>query len=1113
MIFFYNAPTEQGAGSGLLPGENRPVLSLTVRIKTLLLGVKITIVLFLMTCVQVNANDTNAQRLSISIHNGSLEKLFAEIEKKTSYVFFYDAAILKGTKPITLEMREANVEDILEVSLKGQSLEYSIHDRTIFVKKNVKPTASSGPSEKGEPPAVKGVVTSEGGNPLVGASITIRKLKKTGITNENGEFALKDIPNGQYQVEISYVGFETYVTTVTVEDHHALISADLKQLHNALDETVVKGYYSTTNRLNTGDVSKVKAEQIQSQPVTDFVGALEGRVPGLYISQTGGALPGAAFSVSLMGRNSIANGNDPLYIVDGVPFGSNYFNNGYVSGTSLSPFNNLNISDIESIEVLKDADATAIYGSRGANGVILITTKKGKAGKVTFNFNIAGGRNSQARKSNLLNTQQYLSMRHKAFENDSAAPSFGDYDLNGTWDTTRYTDWQKFFYGNTAGFTNVQGSISGGNSNTQYLVSGAYSKQDAILPGNFYDKKGSVHTDINSISANRKFAISATASYVNDYNFMPSTDISQYVLLCPVAPPLYDQFGNLNWSNSTWTNPLAQLKQTIKSISDNLIGNISLSYEVLPGLKVSLRGGGNYLHLSANTITPITYYDPAYATSDLRQSSFATRTTKSWIAEPQLNYSTAFGDSRIDFLAGLTFQENSSNSYTITGYNYTTDALLWDVAAAASYTGINYTQELYHYSAGFARIGYNFRDKYLLNLTARRDGSSRFGPGNQFGNFGAVGVGWIFSKEKIFDDHFKFLSFGKIRASYGTAGNDQIANYKYLSMYGSSSQSYQNVAGLVPTSLANPNFGWELDKKFSAGLELGFFKDRLLASAAYFRNRTANQLVGYSLPTLTGFSSVQANLPAVVQNTGFEFTMNSINVQTQSFKWTTSFNLTVPRNKLVSYPNLAGSSYANTYVVGKSLYVQKLYHYTGLDSKGVYSFSDLNHDGQITSPDDLAANKEITQQYFGGIQNSFSYKGVQLDVFFQIVKQTGLNYVNNFPQAGLFFPTNNQPTFILNDKDVQRFTQQFSGPLFDAWLLYVNSDAKVNDASFWRLKNIQLSYTLPPKVLKRVGLQNVKFYVQSQNLLTITKYKGMDPENQGSIPPAKTIVGGINIGF
>jgi len=1139
MKIFYNASAMQRASGTLMSSLAQAMQKFhSNTTKTLVLGVKLAAVFILITCLQVSAKTTNAQKLSISIKNGSLEKLFSEIEKKTTYVFFYDAAILKGTRPVTVEVKDATVEDILQTSLKGQSLEFTIHDRTIFVKRGEKSAAlAPGGPGKGGPPSVTGVVKSENGTPLVGASVVIRKLKKSGMTDDNGEFVLHDVPDGEYEVEISFVGYETRTTSVIVENHEGRVVADLKQFHSQLDETIVKGYYNTTNRLNTGNVTKIKGEDIQKQPVSDPIMALEGRVPGLYIQQSSG-IPGANMTVRLRGQNSITNGNDPLYIVDGVPYSSASLTNSSIGGGSvgkpstnaalntgqaqggLSPFNNINPADIESIEVLKDADATAIYGSRGANGVILITTKKGKAGDTKFLVNVYSGDGTAARKMHLLNTQQYLQVRHQAFINDGENPGPTDYDINGTWDSTRYTDWQNVLFGGTAKFTNAQVSLSGGTANTQFLLGSGYNRQTTVFPGNYSDAKASVYLNINHASANQKFHTSASAGYVNDDNIIPQVDFTGNLNLAPDAPPLYDANGNLNWENGKFTNPLAATFRNARAKTNTLTGSLNLSYEIFRGLQLKSSFGYTKAQMNqTNQQLAASVYGPPNPNN--RRNQVATSNLNTWIVEPQLDYSRKISHGNLNVLVGTTHQQNNQNSIAQTASGFASDALIPTVTAATflSASGSAQVSE-YHYVAFFGRINYNWEDKYLVNITARRDGSSRFGADRQFGDFGAVGAGWIFSKEKFIEHNLPFLSFGKLRASYGTTGNDQIGDYQFLSTYTTyPGTSYQGVSTLYPTILANPYFGWELVKKLEGGLELGFLKDRILLTASYYHNRTGNQLVGQPLPYTAGFSSVQANLPAVVQNTGTEIVLNTINFQTKNFTWNTSINLSIPRNKLVSFPGLANNpNYKLRYAIGKPLFIQPLYHYTGLDKQtGIYTFEDVNHDGILDSKD-FQPLKQVARNYYGGIQNSFSYKGWRLDFLVQFVKQTAPNYLLNFQIPGLF--GQNLPVAVLgawqkpgDNASIEKYTQS-NVDVANAYSNYVASDASISDASFIRLKNISLFYSLPEGWQRKMHLQNTRLYLQAQNLFTVTNYLGLDPETQGwALPPLRMITGGIQVGL
>ena len=1110
--------------------------------KTLIRTVKLTAIIILIGLLQVSAKSTAQQHISISIHSASLEKAFAEIEKRSGYTVFYNVDVLKAAGLVTLDIKDASIEDVMRQCLKGLPLAFTVQEKTIFVKKDTRKAAvdlAGGPGSP-IPSTLSGIVRTETGVPLMGATVYLLRLKKTLITDKDGVFTLKNVPDGEYEVVVSYIGYENYQTKVIVTNHEAWLSADLKQSMNRLDETVVKGYYNTTNRLNTGDVTTVTGEDIQKQPVSDPILALDGRVPGLYIQQTSGA-PGAYSIVRIMGQNSIANGNDPLYIIDGVPFSSASMTSpdigggmlGYpmpngqnTYGQGLSPFNSLNPSDIESIEVLKDADATAIYGSRGANGVILITTRKGKAGNTRLDANVYSGAGKVSHMMPFMNTQQYLSMRHEAFQNDVATPQAGyDFDLLN-WDTTRNTNWQKVLIGNNAPFTNAQISLSGGSANTQFVAGGGYSRQGTVFPGPYSDQKASGYLNVTHSSIDNRFHLQAMVNYINDYNKLPNFDLTSQITLAPDAPPLYNADGSLNWAYingaSSFANPLAATALTASTKSDNFISNLNLSYQIAKGLQVKGNFGYNDVHAVQSILQPGAYFPAPYDNlPNNRRSSFANTQSNSWIVEPQLGYEKRIGKGQLSSLVGTTFQENTRNSISESSIGYSSDLLIGNPAAAAIVGIAGSESTLYHYDALFGRISYNWEEKYLLNLTGRRDGSSRFGPGKQFGDFGAVGGAWVFSKEPFMQNSLSFLSFGKLRGSYGITGNDQIGDYQFLSTYTSTGQTYQGLTGLQPTSLTNPNFAWEQVKKLEGELDLGFLKDRIYLSAIYFRNRSSNQLVGYILPLITGFSSVEANLPATVQNSGEEFVVNTTNVRTKNFSWTSSINLTIPENKLLAFPNIQNSNYQDVYAIGKSLFIRYIYHSTGVDPQsGLYSFGTKNpQDWNPTPIQDYIVSRPVTQSLYGGFQNSFSFKGFQLSVLVQFVKQTGISY---FGSPGIQMPglvNSNQPTWVLSHwqspGDITAFgkyTTQYDS-VAQAFSNFARSDGVIVNASFVRLKNLALSYELPAKLVKSAHLQMVKFYIQAQNLFTITNYKGLDPETQSglSLPTLKMFTGGIRV--
>lgn len=1121
--------------------------------KTLIRAVKLTVIIMLFGLLQVSARTSAQTRISLKLRGATLEKVFAEIEKRSGYTVFYNTEVLQaaGTNLVSIDIKDATIDDVMHQCLKGLPLEFTVQDKTIFVKKEARRVAIETVSGPGSPipSTFSGIVRNEVGAPLAGASVYVLKLKKSLETNKDGEFTLKDIPDGEYEVVISYIGYENYRTKVSVSNHEAWLSADLKQSMSKLDETVVKGYYSTTNRLNTGDVTTVKGEDIEKQPISDPILGLEGRVSGLNIVQTSG-IAGAYSAITIRGQNSIANGNDPLYIVDGVPFNSvtltsSFYGGGALGtpngvsnvtggnsaiGKGMSPFNSLNPSDIESIEVLKDADATAIYGSRGANGVILITTKKGKAGSTRFDANVFTGDGKVTRMMHLLNTQQYMSMMHEAYNNDGLSfpniqtnPYDYNFDIDGVWDTTKYTNWQKILIGGTAHFTNAQASVSGGSGNTQFVLGGGYSNQGVVYPGSYADQKAAAHVNLTHASNNRKFHVQFSGSYVNDNSNLPQLDFTSQINYAPDAPALYDSKGNLNWAMyngaGTFSNPLAQTLQSAKATTDNLISNLNVGYQILPGLELRSSFGYNHEQMNQSILSPASAYSPPYNTnSAFRSNEVATTDIKTWIIEPQINYQKKLAEGTLRVLIGSTFQENKTYSIAYGANTFASDALITDVAAGSVQFVTGVSNVLYRYNAAYGRVSYDWREKYLINITARRDGSSNFGPGKQFGNFGAIGAGWIFSKERFMEDNLPFISFGKLRGSYGTTGNDQVPSYQFLSTYSVNASSYEGINTLTPTQLTNTNFAWEVVKKIEGGLDLGFCGDRVLASFAYYRNRTGNQLVGYPLPYISGFSKVQYNLPAVVQNSGLEFTLNTVNVKTKDFSWLMSGNLSIPRNKLVAYPGIASSPYKYRYIIEKSLFIKEVYHYTMVNPQtGLYTFATKNANGQPTSPQDLVASQPVTQSLYGGLENSFTYKGIRLDFLFQFVKQVGYTYENYFYPPGSF--NTNEPTGVLSRwqstgdiTGVQRFGTTNTTNNRYKW--FQGSDEVIKDASFIRLKNVALSYDFPAKWKSKCHLIDARIYVQCQNLLTITKYQGMDPETGGlNLPPLKMITGGIQLGL
>ncbi len=967
---------------------------------------------------------------------------------------------------------------------------------------------------------VSGTITDANGA-LPGVSITVKGKSSGTVSGLNGKYTIEVASN-----DILVFSFLGYKAAIIPVEGRTQIDVQLQEDMTALQEVQINaGYYTTTDREKTGSIARITSKTIETQPVSNVLATMQGQMAGVYITQTTG-VPGGEFEIQIRGQNSMRlNGNSPLYIIDGVPYASSTLSDFQTSGSiipglGLSPLNNINPSDIESIDVLKDADATAIYGSRGANGVVLITTKKGKSGSTTFGLNISTGMGSVAKTMDLLSTSEYLAMRREAYANDGIDPlPYNAYDINGTWDENRETDWQKELFGKTSYLTDIQGSFSGGNEQTQFLISGNFNKQTTVFPGDFGNNKIAVLSNLHHQSKNDKLSLQFSTNYTYNNNNLPSNDlIREALILPPNAPKLYNDNGTLNWENSTWNNPLRNLEGKYLANGLSLIGNATIAYKIIKGLNLTANLGYTQSSLKELRTIPSTTFDPAFGLgSDVSSAIHNNADRSSWIMEPQLHWKFNQGNTKIETLVGLSFQEQKSNQLSQFAFGFTNNSLIENIAAASYLFILNDTEIQYRYNAFFGRINLNHNGKYLLNLTGRRDGSSRFGPNKKFANFGAVGAAWIFSKETFVENFLPFVSFGKLRGSYGTSGNDQIGDYQYLDTYSFGTAPYQNINGLRPTRLFNADFSWEENKKIEFALELKFLQDRIFVSSSYYRNKSSNQLVGIPLPGTTGFSSLTANLNATVENTGWEFELNTINLENKQVKWSTSFNLTIPKNKLLEFPNLEGSTYANQLQIGQPLNILKVYQSTGVNLQtGLYGFTDFNRDNVIAASDDKQVIKDLNPKYFGGINNHFSYKNFKLDFLFQFTKQLGKNYLAN---NGIVGGTANQPREVLqrwqnegDQTDIQRFTTGLNPEGLLAYTNYTQSDAAISDASYLRLKTLSLSYQLPTKKANRFRCE---LFLRGQNLLTKTNYDGLDPETRsnGTIPPLRFITVGTQLTF
>ncbi|RXK81684.1 SusC/RagA family TonB-linked outer membrane protein [Filimonas effusa] len=1059
--------------------------------------------------------EPGSKRVTIHAKQETLASIFKKITRQTGLDFAGSEDHLDRQQKVTLNADNITVEQILSTLLAGKGVIWSIKDGRITIKKDV--SAREGDVNMGVKNSlsadalkpVTGIVLNEKGEALAGATIVVKGTNGGTTTNSEGRFILQRVADGA----VLLITYTSYEKVEVIANSNKPLQVNLKPVVNSLDETIVIAYGTTTKRVSTGTVSKVTAAEISMQPVSNPLAALAGRVSGMTVTQTSGN-PGAAINIQIRGMNSISQGNSPLFIIDGIQFTNDYLgpNTANLTGANRgqSPFASINPADIESIEVLKDADATAIYGSRGANGVVLITTKKGRPGKTKVDANVYSGIGKVTRKMTFLNTQEYIAMRKEAFKNDGRTMTNTNAPDVLLWDNSRYIDWQKLLIGGTANYLNANISLSGGNAQTQFLLAANYNKETTVYPGTSSDKRAGLHINLNHTSADNKFSVNANVSYTNDNNMLPQFDLTNAINLSPNSPFPYDSLGNLNWSEkgASFLNPLSNILTTTKNITDNLITGLKLKYKVIPGLDILVTGGLNFIQLNQTFLYPKAAQNPAY--SPIISASFGNTTTRNWIIEPQLNYTKSIGSGKIDVLLGSTFQKNKSNIGNTDASGFPNDGLITAPAFATSITSTNSIVD-YRYEAIFGRINYNLSGKYLLNFTGRRDGSSRFGPGKQWANFGSIGIGWVFSEEDFIKRSFKFLSFGKFRSSYGITGNDQIGDYQFRDNYSNAPYPYQDQTGYIPSRLFNSNYAWEKNKKTEVAMELGFLHDRILLATNYFQNRIGNQLINYKIPSQSGFENVLRNFDAVIENKGWEFEILSKNILQKNLSWITSFNLSIIRNRLKSFPGLESSSYANTLVIGEPIGIIKTIEVVGVNKEsGEYEFN-----GSSIPKDQIFVN-DLSPKYFGGLLNDITYKGLTLSFLFQFMIKDGYNY-----NASIYSPpgvASNIPAYLegrWQKKGDQTTIQRYAtrGSAYTAYQNFVfYSNGIFSNASYVRLKNLSLSYSLPKKILKNLA---ARIYVQGQNLITFTNYKGLDPEtsnfSSASLPPLKVYTAGIQI--
>lgn len=1145
------------------------------KVHKLLLIMKVTTLLLVIGIMQVSAASL-AQRVTLTERNATLLQVFDKISNQTGYNFLFTGSDLKNAKRISIDVKNAALQSVLKQIFSNQPLNYTIENNSVVV--SLLPSSYSNKfNPQGESSAqdfsdVGGTVTDSEGKPLSGASVALLGTKYATKADQNGAFKFTDVQYGNYVMVVTYLGYDKRTINIVHSSKDFDVNVILKRSISELDELQVVAYGSQSKRFNVGSVATVTAAEIEKQPITNPLLALQGQVPGLAITSASG-VPGSQVMVQVRGQNTLNSNSlstikpfdQPLIIIDGVPFATQNNNvNQFASMISaqggsanpanlsasvgVSPFNNINPSDIESISILKDADATSIYGSQGANGVILITTKKGKAGAVSLDVNVNTSFNSVGRPVKLLNTAQYLQLRKEAFLADGLVPSdnISDYyayapDLT-VFDQNQYTDWAKEIYGKNTTNTNLHASLSGGTANNTFIISGGYNRSNFNYPGDFSDQHATLHSGLHHTSLDQKLTVDLTTDYGYGKNLSAGYGGANNVIFAPNLPTLQNQDGSLNWGyqgvDLTRYQFYASLLKPTNLENHNFNSVFHIDYKLMDGLSISANLGYNRNTTNENSKDPGIAQNPG---NIIRTANFSNSSASSINIEPQLNYRKNIGNGLFTALIGGTYKSNPSKSSYITGSGYANDNLLGSINGVPEVSASD-TYSAYKYIAAFARLNYIYNNKYILNLTGRRDGSSNFGPGHRYGNFGSIGAGWIFSEENTIKNLEPILSFGKVSASYGTSGSDGIAAYQYQALYKAIPYipPFQGIGPSAPVNLYNPDYSWATKKALNIALDLGFLDNRLMFNATYYRNRESNQLVNYPLPIQSGIPSVLANLDATVQNRGFEFSLSSTNLRGDKFNWTSNFNLSFNRNKLVSFPGLEGSSYNSQYAIGKPTSIIYGYRYKGVNpNTGLFEF--YKSDGTPTYTPNYLKERDGGDQtvigdreinFMGGFGNTFSYKQFSLYIFCQFASQNAPSYLYQIYNSNQLGFMNNQPEAVLGQywqkpgdlASLQRLMTGYGSPSIpeagtnavSTALNFGQSDGVYVNDTYLRVKTVSLSYSLSESLASKWKIKGASVFVNAQNLLTWTNYEVGDPEQPGSFtafPIQRVVALGLNFKY
>ncbi|MCJ7759491.1 MAG: TonB-dependent receptor [Gillisia sp.] len=1056
-------------------------------------------------------NNSKAQtKIDINENDISLEDLFKEIQSKSKFIFFYKDDVLNYK--VSLHLKNATVSKILDSAFVHTNLTYKIDQRQVVIKENLDPISNK--SDVKVQKTVKGTVMDIDGVPLVGATVSIKGTAVGVSTDFDGIFELA-VPEDVTTLVISYIGFIPQEINIVGK---TTLEIKLRPDNTALNEIVVIGFGTQKKALISDAVTSISSEQLEDLPVSSVDGILQGQAAGVQVQQNSGT-PGGQMSVRIRGLSSISGSNQPLYIIDGIPVITGDFGQVGYSGQGASALTDLNPSDIESISILKDASATAIYGARASNGIVLITTKRGKTQKSVVNVNVYSGLQRVWNKLEMLNAREWMEYRN---------------DLTGTTAFTQEqmdnitidTDWQDIIF-RTAPINSYEVSTTGGSEKTKFFMSGKVFDQEGILIGTDYKRlNGRINVD-HQLSDKITIGTSIGLTYAKTNRVESDQTLHGPLpngISTPAIFPVYNEDGSYN-QDGPYSNAVSIANEAInQNFSYRTNSNVYADYNIFDDLTFSTKWGIDFLNFrehafeSRKTVQGAKYNGLGFETYS---------NVSNIVSNNLLKYNKQIGKHKLEVLAGYSFESYQYRSSFIRGQDFADDNLEY-ISSASTIVSASASALDSGLRSFFGRANYNFDNKYIANFSGRFDTSTKFGENNRTGFFPAASLAWRISEESFMQE-VKAVSDLKLRLSYGLTGNDDISPFLFSELYGNT--SYGGQPGIYPSNIPNPDLKWEGTAQFNVGLNLGLFDNRLSLTADYYNKQTTDLLLSRPLPPTSGFSSITENV-GKVENQGIEITIASKNYIGEDFTWNTQFNISGNRNKVLELYN--GQPIddigrgGNRIMEGQPIGIFYSYKSLGVDpSTGDIVYADTNFDGVITSEDRTIVGNPHPD-FIASLTNDFRYKGIDLSIFLQS------SYGNDvFNGSRLFLESlqggDNQIAAVTRrwrqPGDITDIPRATTDPVKSSQNKRVSSRF-IEDGSYLRVKNVTLGYTIGEDALRKSLFSSIRVYFSGQNLFTFTEYSGLDPEvnyrgNDNTVigtdfftyPQAQTFTLGVNLKF